>query len=119
MKYAITLSIPFVLFALSGCAESPEPAATTAPAATAPATGATEAEPTIASATGTVDAVDPDAGKITIAHDPVESLDWPAMTMRFKATPEQIASVQPGQAIRFDFEASGMDGTIVAIEPAD
>lgn len=119
MKAAIPFAIPLVLVALIGCAESPEPAANTAPVATAPVPGAIEAEPSIASATGTVESVDPDAGKITIAHDPVASLDWPAMTMRFKATSEQIASVQPGQAIRFDFEASGMDGTIVAIEPAD
>lgn len=124
MTRPTTLAIPFVVAcALGACAQqseapdsaapaaAPPPAVPTAPAADAPAT--------TASATGTVEGVDADAGKITIAHDPVASLDWPAMTMRFKATPEQIASVRPGQAIRFDFEARGMDGTIVAIEPVD
>ena len=119
MNRLIPLAIPFTLAsALAACAQQPEPPAATEAVATTPAPAA-DAAATTASATGTVEAVDPAAGKITIAHDPVASLDWPAMTMRFKATPEQIASVRPGQAIRFDFEARGMDGTITAIEPVD
>ncbi|WP_374153193.1 copper-binding protein (plasmid) [Xanthomonas hortorum pv. hederae] len=70
-----------------------------------------------ASATGTVEAVDAAAGKITIAHGPVEALQWPAMTMAFKATPEQIASVQAGQKVRFEFRAQGMEATITQIMP--
>ena len=71
-----------------------------------------------ASATGTVEAVDATAGKITIAHGPVEALQWPAMTMAFKATPEQIASVQAGQKVQFEFNTEGMNATIVNIEVA-
>lgn len=72
----------------------------------------------MASATGTVEAVDATAGKITIAHGPVEALQWPAMTMAFKATPEQAASVQPGQQVAFEFTSQGMDATITRITPA-
>ena len=71
-----------------------------------------------AAATGTVESVDTAAGKITIAHGAVESVGWPAMTMAFKATPEQIASVKAGQKIDFKFEALGMDATITSISPA-
>ena len=71
-----------------------------------------------ASATGTVEAIDPASGKLTIAHGPVASLQWPAMTMGFKATPEQLASVKTGQQVQFDFESTGMDGTITRISPA-
>lgn len=71
-----------------------------------------------ASAFGIVESIDAGAGKITLAHGPVDALGWPAMTMGFKATPEQIASVQPGQSVRFEFTAEGMAATITRIEPA-
>lgn len=71
-----------------------------------------------ASATGTVEAIDVAAGKITLAHGPVDALGWPAMTMDFKATPEQVSSVRPGQHVRFEFTAQGMAATITRIEPS-
>lgn len=78
--------------------------------------GAAAAEMKIA-ASGTIESIDADAGKITIKHGPVEALDWPGMTMAFKATPEQIASVEVGQSVDFEFESSGMDATITRITP--
>lgn len=68
-----------------------------------------------ASASGTVESIDAEAGTITIQHGPVEALSWPEMTMAFKATPEQIASVKAGQSVEFEFESTGMDGTITKI----
>lgn len=78
----------------------------------------TEATTKTASATGTVEAVDAAAGKITIAHGPIEALHWPAMTMAFKATPAQVASVQTVQKVDFEFASHGMDATITQITPA-
>lgn len=72
---------------------------------------------TMASASGTVESVDAKAGKITVAHGPVDALKWPAMTMGFKATPGQIASVRPGQQVQFEFTSEGMDATIRRIAP--
>jgi len=95
------------------------PATDSTTAGTPPATDQTElpgtTAPTVASATGKVDAVDTAAGVITIAHDPVDVLGWPAMTMGFKATPEQIAAVQVGDRVRFDFDTEGSEATIVSI----
>lgn len=71
---------------------------------------------TSATATGTVDKTDAAAGTITISHDPVEALKWPAMTMAFKATPEQVASVQAGQKVSFEFTSSGKDANITMIK---
>ncbi|WP_394697339.1 copper-binding protein [Pseudoxanthomonas japonensis] len=73
---------------------------------------------TTAMAMGTIESVDAAAGKITIAHGPVEALKWPAMTMGFKAAPEQVASVQAGQKVQFEFTTQGMAATITRIEPA-
>lgn len=70
---------------------------------------------TMAMATGTVESVDTAGGKITIAHGPVEALKWPAMTMAFKASPEQLASVKTGQKVEFEFESKGMEATITKI----
>lgn len=69
-----------------------------------------------ATATGTVDKADAAAGTITISHGAVEALKWPAMTMAFKATPDQVASVQAGQKVSFEFTSSGMDATITMIK---
>ena len=115
---------------LAGCSQAPSNAVDSqaAPAedaktpASEPAPMAGEAMPadaaaTKASASGTVEAVDAAAGKITISHGPVEALKWPAMTMGFNATPEQVASVQAGQKVQFEFESQGMDATITQIAP--
>jgi Cu(I)/Ag(I) efflux system periplasmic protein CusF len=69
------------------------------------------------SATGTIQSIDASAGKLTIAHGPVAALNWPAMTMAFKATPAQLASVRKGQHVEFEFVADGMDATITRISP--
>lgn len=71
----------------------------------------------VASATGTVESIDTAAGKITLAHGPVEALGWPEMTMAFKATPEQLAAAKPGQKVRFEFQNTGAEATITRIEP--
>jgi len=63
---------------------------------------------------GVVKLIDPDAGRITIAYEPVDALDWPAGTqpfvvsrtsllkdltvgekVRFKLESQQIASIRP------------------------
>lgn len=72
---------------------------------------------TTASAMGTVKSIDTASGKITIDHGAVASLQWPAMTMGFKATPDQLASVQAGQKVEFEFVSKGMDATITRISP--
>jgi Cu(I)/Ag(I) efflux system periplasmic protein CusF len=77
--------------------------------------GDAAAEMKMASASGTIESIDAGAGRITIKHGPVEALNWPGMTMAFKATPEQIASVEVGQSVHFEFESTGMDGTITRI----
>ena len=102
--------------ALSACGSQDAPSQTAAPAPVENAR-ADAATPTNATASGTVQSVDPAAGRIVISHGPVESLDWPAMTMGFKATAEQIQSVQPGQQVEFAFTASGMEASISRIDP--
>lgn len=124
-------SAPFTAFVtvllLVACSKAPTPdpavtaAETGAGQVSAPATvGAESAVPAkTGSASGTVESVDAAAGKITIAHGAVQALDWPAMTMAFAATPEQIGSIKAGDKVRFEFESQGMQATIIRIEPAN
>jgi Cu(I)/Ag(I) efflux system membrane fusion protein len=55
-------------------------------------------------ATGTLDAVDATTGALLITHAPVQSLNWPTMTMEFAPANDAIAkAAKPGDAIRFEF----------------
>ncbi len=55
-------------------------------------------------AVGTLDAIDAKAGTVTVTHEPVASLKWPAMTMEFvPANPSLVTNVKPGTAIGFEF----------------
>ncbi len=51
--------------------------------------------------TGTIKKIDAKAGKVTIIHGPLVSLDMPAMTMVFRADEATIASMSEGQEIKF------------------
>lgn len=64
---------------------------------------------------GVVKSVDPDQGTITLAHEAIPALEWPAMTMRFKIDRQLAATVKPGQRVSFELAAGGMGGTIKKI----
>jgi len=70
-------------------------------------------------AQGTVKALDTKAGTLSIAHGPVDTLKWPAMTMDFKAANEALLSgLQPGTGIAFEFvERSTGEWVITKITP--
>ncbi|MBK3868664.1 hypothetical protein GFL09_13355 [Pseudomonas stutzeri] len=69
-----------------------------------------------ATATGTIKKVNTESGTVTIAHGPVKALDWPAMTMGFKAQPDQLQKLKEGDQVKFEFSSKGMDSTITRIE---
>jgi len=54
-------------------------------------------------ATGVVKKVDAAKGTVTLAHDPVKSLNWPAMTMDFQVRDKaSLSKLKPGQRIEFE-----------------
>ena len=72
---------------------------TAAPAGAAPAPAVVGHK-----ALGHVDAVDLKAGTLSLNHDPVASLRWPAMTMEFKvANSGLLSGLRRGQAVSFEF----------------
>jgi Cu(I)/Ag(I) efflux system protein CusF len=53
--------------------------------------------------TGVITEIDPKAGTVTIKHQPIAALGWPAMTMGFKAKPATLLTgLKVGQKIGFD-----------------
>lgn len=71
-------------------------------------------------ASGTVKAVNSGAHKVTISHQPISQIGWPAMTMEFTAAPAvDLSTVKPGAQVNFSME-QGADGMYViqSIAPA-
>lgn len=67
---------------------------------------------------GTIKKVDKAAGKLTIAHGPLENLAMPAMTMAFPVkSPAMLEALKAGDKIRFRAEAVNGIITVVAIDP--
>ncbi len=63
-------------------------------------------------ASGEVRRVDKAAGKITLKHGEIKSMDMPAMTMVFQVRdPALLDKVKPGDKVRFNAESR--DGAIV------
>jgi Cu(I)/Ag(I) efflux system membrane fusion protein len=88
-----------------------------AAAAVAPAAGSV---PLTHRGAGTVDAVDLAQASVTLAHGPIASLKWPAMTMDFKVKDAALLrSLKPGQKIDFETVA-GVPGEylIVSARPS-
>jgi len=53
--------------------------------------------------TGVITDIDPKAATLTLKHEPVASLGWPAMTMSFRAVPPSLLKgLKVGQKIGFD-----------------
>ena len=68
--------------------------------------------------TGTVVAIDTKVGTVTIQHEAIPAVGWPAMTMAFKANPPALlGTVKVGEKVAFDVKVTGMKGEVTAIQP--
>jgi Cu(I)/Ag(I) efflux system protein CusF len=68
-------------------------------------------------ATGVVKAVDQAKGRVTLAHGPVKSLQWPAMTMRFVVKDKSLFNkLAVDQKVTIVFEKKDMDYVVTAVK---
>ena len=80
------------------------------------AAASADPQPTqIHSGTGTIRAVAGD--QVTIAHGPVESLGWPAMTMTFTAPPGTSGAAAAGSPVDFSFRQEGSAYVLTSLAP--
>jgi Cu(I)/Ag(I) efflux system membrane fusion protein len=90
--------------AASAPASAPVPASAASVAQAGPTYGAQ----------GTVEGVQPDA--LTISHDAIPALAWPAMTMTFaKPGPQAFHDLKVGDRVHFEFRKDGGGYVLVAV----
>jgi Cu(I)/Ag(I) efflux system protein CusF len=78
-----------------------------------------DARPIDVQGVGVVKAIDAARGTITLQHEAIASIHWPAMTMPFKlASPELLKHVKIGDKVQFTLRPDGMASTVTSIEPA-
>ena len=78
-----------------------------------PATGAQPVHKTKA----TVKKVDAKAGSVTLAHEPVASLNWPSMTMGFKVKESALLNkLTEGKRVDVEFVQEGKDYVIQSVQ---
>jgi Cu(I)/Ag(I) efflux system protein CusF len=78
------------------------------------------AQPADAQGVGVIKAIDTAKGKITLQHEAIPALGWPAMTMAFKAaSPDLLTAAKVGDRVRFGLKPNGMGGTVTSIVRAD
>ena len=59
--------------------------------------------------------VDVTHGKVTLAHEPVQSLNWPAMTMGFSVKDKALFDkLVTGKKVKVDFVQQGSDYVVTA-----
>ena len=64
---------------------------------------------------GVVKKVDPKGGSVTLAHEPVPSMRWPAMTMSFHVKDKAVLDKLPeGKKVEVEFEQRGKDYVITS-----
>ena len=77
-----------------------------------------EVNATDAHSVGVVKAVDTATGSITLQHEAIASIGWPAMTMAFKvAAPELLKAAKVGDKVQFTIHPDGMNSTVTSIKP--
>ena len=107
--------------AVGGFGSALAPAASESGSAGSANTSSTPPEPRGAGhqAEGKVEEVDAKAGTVTLAHGPVASLKWPAMTMEFKAANSSLLqAVKPGSQVVVEFVERGQgEWVITGVKP--
>ena len=103
---ALSLEIPAVGHAQSGSMQSMD--MDKKPAARAQ---------TAHKATGVVKKVDPKSGTVTLAHEAIKSLNWPAMAMGFQVKDKTLVDeLRPGKKVDFEFVQQGKDYVITSVK---
>ncbi|MFA6901774.1 MAG: copper-binding protein [Gallionellaceae bacterium] len=68
---------------------------------------------------GVANKINAAAGKVNITHEPIESMQWPKMTMDFTVqNKEALDAIKPGMAVDFEITQKGKGYRITNIVPA-
>lgn len=68
-------------------------------------------------AQGVIKKINAKAGVITIAHGPINGLNWPPMTMGFKVKNKALlAGLKEGQKVQFEVAQEGDDYVVTSVK---
>lgn len=68
-------------------------------------------------AVGVVKEIDAKAGMVTFAHEPVKSLNWPAMSMGFAVKDKALLDkLAVGKKVEFEFVKEGKGYTVTSVK---
>ena len=68
---------------------------------------------------GVVNKINVVAGKVNISHEPIESMNWPKMTMDFTVKNKaDLEVIKPGMPVDFEITQQGKGYIITNIKPA-
>ena len=68
-------------------------------------------------ANATVKKVDPTSGIVTLAHEPIKSLNWPSMTMGFKVKDTSLFDkLVVGKQVQVEIVKEGKDYIVTAVK---
>lgn len=77
----------------------------------------TSDQPNSHSAIGTVTKVDASSKKVTLAHEPIESLNWPAITMGFSVQDDKLFNkLKVGETVDFEFIKAEQGYVIICVK---
>lgn len=66
---------------------------------------------------GTVTAVDAGAGTISLDHEPIAAISWPAMSMQFTAeNPAILQGIAVGDRVSFEIKSATETSVITAVQ---
>ncbi|OIR06074.1 cation efflux system protein CusF precursor [mine drainage metagenome] len=66
---------------------------------------------------GTVTKIDASNGMVTFSHEPIATLNWPAMTMSFKLKDAALVNgIKTGDTVDFDLVQSGNDYVVTRLQ---
>ena len=68
-------------------------------------------------AKGTVTKVDAGAGTVTVDHEPVKTMKWPAMSMGFKVKDKTLMNkLEVGKKVEIKFQQEGEDFVVTSVK---
>jgi Cu(I)/Ag(I) efflux system protein CusF len=68
-------------------------------------------------ATAMVKSVDPIKGTVTLSHDPIKSLNWPAMTMGFPVKDKALLDkLSPGKKVQVELAQQGTEYVVTSVK---
>ena len=67
--------------------------------------------------TGTVTAVDAAAGTVTLDHEAIQAINWPAMSMQFRAeNPAILQGIAVGDHVTFELKSATETGVVTMVQ---